>query len=159
MATVYAVVCNLSGKAYVGYTSGKLSKRLREHRCLCNTKKHHSPKFQEEAELYGFESFSIISLQEVDHNTTLEVKRKVELKWIEFYDEKGLLLNEAKISFAPTPDATRKGIEAARKATGRRWTPEANRLRSEAQKGIPKNHGAKISATKRAKKLALLKDR
>lgn len=156
MAVVYAVVCSMSGKAYVGYTGGKLSKRLREHRCLCNIKKHHSPKFQEEAELYGFESFSIISLQEVDNNTTLETKRKAELKWIEFYDEKGLLLNEAKVSFAPTPEATRKGIEASRTVAGRRWTAEANKARSDAQKGIPKNHGAKISATKRAKKLLLL---
>ena len=86
-------------------------------------------------------------------DATLIEKRSAELKWLREYDARGALLNQAIISFAPTPEATAKGIEASRMVVGNRWTPEANEKRRQAQLGKPKNHGHKISATKRAKQV------
>lgn len=156
MAVIYAITCIQTGKAYIGCTAGKIAKRMREHRCLLRAGRHYSPKFQSEWDRHGEQSFAITQLVFLGHNVTLDVKRKAEQKWIDQYLGKGLLLNEATVSFAPMAGAIIKGIEAARTVAGKRWTPEANRKRSEAQKGIPKGHGAKISATKKAKKLASL---
>lgn len=64
----------------------------------------------------------------------------------------GRLYNRHRVSFSLLPEAKAKGVLAAHKERGLRWTPEANLKRSLAQKGKPKGHGAKISATKRAKR-------
>jgi hypothetical protein len=68
------------------------------------------------------------------------------------YGAQGLLLNENEISFRPPPDAPAKAA-AARVANGYRPSAESNLKRRLAQLGKPKGHGAKISATKRAKNL------
>lgn len=153
MVVVYAVECAQTGHAYVGITSGKLSKRFREHRCLAKSGKHHSVKLNDEWQQHGDGAFSIKPLEVLDDDATLIEKRSAELKWLREYDARGALLNQAIISFAPTPEATAKGIEASRAVVGNRWTPEANEKRRQAQLGKPKNHGHKISATKRAKQV------
>jgi hypothetical protein len=61
------------------------------------------------------------------------------------------LYNEFEISFQPPPGFHDKAI-ASRKANGYKPTPESNLKRRLAQLGIPKGHGAKISATKQARK-------
>jgi tRNA(His) 5'-end guanylyltransferase len=102
---------------------------------------------------YGDDCFKAVSLELLADDSTLQQKREAELRWITRLSTDGLLLNKAVISFAPTPEATRKGIEASRHVAGNRWTPEANEKRRLAQIGVPKGHGAKISATKQARKL------
>jgi tRNA(His) 5'-end guanylyltransferase len=71
------------------------------------------------------------------------------------YDGLGLLYNKAIVSFELKPEWATKGVENSRHSVGNRWTPEANMKRRLAQLGKPKGHGAKISATKQAKKLAM----
>jgi hypothetical protein len=68
------------------------------------------------------------------------------------YASNGLLYNEHRISMRPSDAAIQRGVANAHLSPGKRWTVEANEKRSLAQKGIPKGHGAKISATKRAKR-------
>lgn len=152
MVKVYAVVCKPTGKAYVGVTSGKLAKRFREHRCLAKSGKHHATQFSAEWAQYGAAAFEIITLQEIPAESGLIQKREAELYWLKRYEANGLLLNAVALSFNFRPEDTAKGVEAARHIAGNRWTPEANLKRSLAQLGIPKNHGAKISAAKRAKR-------
>lgn len=152
MVIVYAIVCKETNHAYVGATAGKLNKRFREHRCLAKSGKHTSPKVSDEWAKYGDDSFHSVVLELLEFPTLIE-KREAELKWLKHYDELGLLLNASLISFAPTPEAIRKGIEAARHIP-KIQTLEANNKRRQAQLGIPKNHGHKISATKRARKLS-----
>jgi GIY-YIG catalytic domain len=154
MFTVYAIRCEATQQRYVGITGGKLAKRYREHKCLAKSGKHNSPKLVEAWKLYGDDQMKAEVLETFIYDMTLGQKREAELKWLNYFDSHGLLLNAAIISFAPTQEAIKKGIEAARAITGNRWTPEANRKRSEAQKGKPKNHGWKISATKQAQKAA-----
>jgi hypothetical protein len=62
------------------------------------------------------------------------------------------LLNHTKASFAPPPGAQKAALAAIRLKGRPPSTPEANEKRRQAQLGIPKGHGAKISATKRAKR-------
>lgn len=153
MVTIYAIVCTATAESYIGCTAGKVSKRFREHRCLAKNGKHHSPKLIERWAQYGDDGFKAVSLELLADDATLQHKREAELRWLEKTSKEGLLLNKAIISFAPTPEATRSGIEASRHVAGNRWTPETNQKRRMAQLGIPKGHGAKISATKQAKKL------
>jgi hypothetical protein len=77
-------------------------------------------------------------------------KRTKELKWMDYFRKRDQLYNDNLTSFQPPVGASAKAA-AARMARGYRPSAESNLKRSLAQRGIPKGHGAKISATKRAK--------
>jgi hypothetical protein len=152
MVTIYAV--RMKGNpylgAYVGSTKGKISKRFREHRCLLNQGAHKTPKLQRAWDNFGADAFQIDSLEVLDCG--LDKRREAELKWMKLFEEEGVLYNEHRISMRPSDEAIRKGVANAHLSPGNRWTPEANEKRRLAQLGKPKGHGAKISATKRAKR-------
>lgn len=155
MAVVYALECSVTGSAYIGVTSSKLSKRLREHRCLCRIGKHHAVKLMEDWSKYGETSFCMKVLEETEYSHR-GAHCEAEQKWIDHYAKQGKLYNAHKRSSGLGEQITRKGIEASRSVAGNRWTAEANEKRRQAQLGKPKGHGAKISATKQAKKLAMI---
>lgn len=155
MAVVYAIRNKLNGFVYVGCTAGKLAKRMREHRCLLNNWKHTATLLQTEWHKHGEAEFEIVTLETLPQDATVVTKRVRELYWMQFYSTK--LYNAFQNSFAPTPEAIAKGVEAARHVVGNRWTPEANEKRRQAQLGKPKGHGAKISATKRASRALISK--
>ncbi len=152
MVTIYAFRCIASGAAYVGMTTGKIGKRAREHRCMCRTAKHHSAKLMEEWQKHGESSFEMVTLEALSEDSSVNDRRQAELRWIREYQAKGLLLNANELGWRPCRANIQKGIEAARGVAGNRWTPEANEKRRLSQLGKPKGHGAKISATKRAKR-------
>ena len=154
MAKIYALQCTVNGKSYIGCTTGNLPKRMREHRCMLRKGIHHSPKLQDDWNALGEQVFEMKLLQTLSDGATLTEKRKGELAWIKYHAERGLLYNANLESFAPTEAARRKGIELSKHVAGNRWTPEVNEKRRLAQLGKPKGHGAKISATKRARKQA-----
>ena len=151
MATIYAIECIKNGKVYVGCTQ-KIAKRMREHLCLLRHNKHSEPELQQDFVLYTETAFRILPLKEIPE-ATLAQKRDAEMHWMETYAGLGLLYNSNRTSFQPTAEARAKGQPLATAAQGRKWTPEANMKRRLAQIGIPKGHGAKISATKRAKQV------
>lgn len=153
MVVVYAITNTVTGNAYIGCTKAKLSKRLREHRCLLKGGRHTSKAMQEEHDRFGIDAFSASVLQDLGSNVKLEVRRAAEQKWMDRYLSAGMLLNSNPMAFEFPPGAKELGAEASKSSPGQRWSAEANRKRSEAQKGKPKGHGAKISATKRAKML------
>jgi hypothetical protein len=105
---------------------------------------------------YGFISFELRVLEQIDSDD-LSARRAAELKWMDFYANEGGLYNEHRISMRPTDAAIAKGVANAHLRPGRRWTAEANEKRSQAQLGIPKGHGAKISATKRARRKQVMR--
>ena len=146
MPMIYAIVNKSNGFAYIGCTKGKLNKRMREHRCLLNNGKHLSTKMQSDWDEVGEEGFDLLELELLPDESSVVEKRVRELYWMQVYQ--GRLYNEYQISFAPARHAMLKGVANAHKEPGNRWTEEVNRKRSEAQKGKPKGHGAKISATK-----------
>jgi hypothetical protein len=152
---IYAIICTRHGKALVGY-SKKPAKRLREHRCLLNQGKHAEPHLQADWLEYGQHAFLLRVIDELPDNATVADKRAAELGWMDFYAKMDALYNTRRISFQPPAYAIPLGIEAARHVAGNRWTAETNQKRRLAQLGIPKGHGAKISATKRAKRAAML---
>lgn len=151
MAVIYALECERNGFAYIGVTNAKLSKRFREHRCLCRSGKHHAVKLAEDWAKYGEQAFRMKVLEETDYPKR-GAFNEAEQRWIDVYRDAGQLYNAHDRSTGLGGEATRKGIEASRHVVGNRWTPEANLKRALAQRGIPKNHGAKISATKQRKK-------
>ena len=151
MAVVYGIRNKLTGFVYVGCTAGKLAKRMREHRCLLNNWKHTATLLQTDWHKYGEAEFEIVTLETLPQEATVVTKRVRELYWMQFYSTS--LYNAFQNSFAPTPEAIAKGVANAHKERGNRWTPEANEKRRLAQLGKPKGHGAKISATKRARTL------
>ena len=148
MPMIYAIVNKSNGFAYIGCTKGKLNKRMREHRCLLNQGKHLATQMQADWDRDGEEGFDIIEVEKLADDASVLDKRVRELYWMQRYQDK--LYNAHQVSFAPTKAAIAKGVANAHKEPGNRWTEEANRKRSEAQKGKPKGHGDKISATKKA---------
>lgn len=147
---IYSLMCKVNGVAYIGSTKGKPSKRLREHRCLLRSGKHKCEGLQSDWALYGESQFIICTLETLGANASLDSRREAELRWMAKFEESGRLYNVHIVSMSPTYDAIMKGVAHAHDEPGNRWTPEANLKRSLAQKGKPKGHGAKISATKRA---------
>ncbi len=157
MVTIYALFCQANGKAYVGSTKAKLAKRFREHRCLLNGGSHQCADLLADWQKHKPDGFRVIELEIFLFDESLPTRRAAELKWMDFYAERGLLYNEHRISMRPTDAAIAKGVANAHLRPGRRWTAEANEKRSQAQLGIPKGHGAKISATKRAKRQQVMR--
>lgn len=156
MAMIYALLTpGKQPRAYVGCTKGKLAKRWREHRCLLKAGRHTCRRLQDDWANSTFvqEYLVPVVLEVLPDGADTALKRERELHWMQKFSDTGLLYNEHLVSFAPTPEATRRGVEASRHVEGRKRSPEANLKRSLAQKGKPKGHGAKISATKRARRL------
>ena len=150
MALIYGLVNIVTGSVYVGCTKHDVGKRMREHRCLLKAGKHQELSLQADWSEFGPDAFEMRVLETLPPGSPLTVKREAELRWMDRYE--GRLYNRHRVSFALLPEATAKGVLASHKERGLRWTPEANLKRSLAQKGKPKGHGAKISATKRARR-------
>ena len=150
MAVIYGLVHVPSGMTYVGCTSGRktakrkynktvtslLAKRYREHRCLLNANKHSEPRLQKDWFADGEQSFKMVVLEELGEYPPPSVRREAELRWMCQLEAKEFLYNTYKESFSFTKEATKAGIEASR--TAGRW-----------HKGVPKDHGRKISEGKR----------
>ena len=146
MAIIYALECTKNGFAYIGCT-GNMRKRLREHRCLLRANKHAEPLLQADFNQYLEVDFQMVPLLEFD-STDVAVKRVLELHWMDFYKSKGLLYNTKLISFQPPLGAP--ALAAKKRAeNGYKPSEETIQKRRLATTGIPKNHGAKISATKK----------
>lgn len=153
MAVVYALTCTITNQAYIGVTSN-LAKRFREHRCLLRNGKHHATKLQAlwDSDPWGDEGrWVMLELQDANYGKRGALC-ETEQEWIDHYESRGLLLNASKTSQGLGGAITKMGVAVAHKSPGKRWTPEANEKRRQAQLGIPKGHGAKISATKQAQK-------
>lgn len=146
MPTIYAIV-DPQQRVYIGCTKSSYMKRLREHRCLLRAGKHTCRPLQAAWDEVQGAGFWARTIDECDEQN----RRERELYWMRQYQGTGQLLNEHLISFRPTDAAIAKGVAHAHDKPGNRWTPEANLTRRLAQLGKPKGHGAKISATKRAK--------
>lgn len=154
MVTIYALTCKENGKAYIGCTAAKLSKRMREHRCLLNSGKHIEAELLSDWVKYGSDAFSMLPIETLSDTATVIDKRRAELAAMERYASNGLLYNSNRTSFQPKPEVIAKGIKAASEINRTRvHSPESRIKRRLAQLGKPKNHGAKISATKQAQKL------
>ena len=154
MAIVYALVCRENGFAYVGVTSSKWGKRAREHKCLLRNNKHHAKRLQEDWLKYPSTSFEMIPLEETDY-AVRGAHCEAEQRWIDHYSALGKLYNGHDRSTGLGGEITLMGIEASRKLI-RIQSPESNEKRRQAQLGKPKGHGAKISATKQAKKQLMM---
>lgn len=151
MVLIYALRCKVNGFAYVGSTKAKAGKRMREHRCLLNSGQHTCQRLLADWQEFGEPQFELVSLEELPM-ATLPARREAELEWMDRFTSEAKLYNEHRISMQPAEEARQRGVRNAHILPGKRWTPEANLKRSLAQKGKPKGHGAKISATKRAKR-------
>ena len=150
MVTIYALTCLANGKAYIGCTRGKVAKRFREHRCILDAGNHTEPFLQEDWKKFGKEMFWMETVMELEEDSSLHVLRGMEKFAMQRYKAAGLLYNTNEASFEPK----RQAIENSMKSLHRHrpQSAESNLKRSLAQIGIPKNHGHKISATKRARK-------
>jgi hypothetical protein len=147
MAYIYALHFKDDFGVYIGCTRSNVAKRLREHRCLLKSGKHTCRELQDRWDrVHGDLAVYVMSECADD----LPSRRAAELAAM---DKVGDALINDRFSFRPTEDAWRKGVEASRFVEGNKRSAEANLKRSLAQKGKPKGHGAKISATKQARKL------
>lgn len=151
MVTIYALTCLVNGKAYIGCTAGKPAKRFREHRCLLNLGNHSEPDLQADWAMHGSTMFRMETVMELEADVSVHTKRAMETFTMRRFKAQGLLYNRNEASFMPTREAILKSAMMGVNR-GRIHSTESNLKRSLAQKGIPKNHGHKISATKRAKR-------
>jgi hypothetical protein len=152
MVTIYELRCAITGKGYIGCTRYGIAKRYREHRCLLRNNKHKEPILQADWLVHGENAFYMVELQLMDMNSPVNLKREAEVYWMNELEKVNRLYNTNKCSFSGTENSIKLAVEASRKIK-RVQTKEANEKRRLAQLGIPKNHGAKISATKQAQKL------
>ena len=166
MVIVYALCCKPNGKAYIGSTRAEhrrktgrpyhgLGKRLREHRCLLRADRHGVFELQQDWRRFGEDAFDIGELERVPDE--LIARRRAEEYWMQRYRANGLLYNEHVQAMRPTDAAIRRGVANAHRQPGNRWTAATNEKRRLAQLGKPKGHGAKISATKRAKRAQMMR--
>lgn len=139
MATIYGLASFYTNKIYIGITGGKIAKRFREHRCLLRNAKHFESGLQEDWNMFGEDGFYIFPLQELQPDATVRDKINAELGWMDRYTDR--LYNSRRMSIHQSSLGTKQSAETKLK-------------RRMAQLGIPKGHGAKISATKRRKRLA-----
>lgn len=140
-----------ASKFYVG-CSANCRKRWREHRCLLRQGKHACAALQADWDRLPEDHFSVREVHYLG-DATVARKREAELSWMQSFADQGILYNDRMISFQGPPGSIEKAQAVAHLKPGNRWTAEANLKRSLAQKGKPKGHGAKISATKRAKSM------
>jgi hypothetical protein len=138
MVMIYALICDATRKAYVGCTKGKPAKRMREHRCLLNQRKHTCSEMVQDWHQFGAGSFRLVVLESLPSDAHVDQKRDKEKFWMGEYNRNGILYNTDMRSFELTPEQWRKGVE---------------KTRHRPRRGIPLGHGAKISATKQARKL------
>lgn len=148
MVVIYGLRNTVNGKSYVGCTRNA-GKRLREHRCLLRAGEHQCKSLQADWSAFGEATFRMVVLEELGDNVAVDRKRERELWWMDAVPS----YNEGRVSFQPPPDAPALAAKA-RVANGYRPSAESNLKRSIAQLGVPKGHGAKISATKRAQREA-----
>ena len=146
MVTIYYITDGIHNKFYIGCTAGKVGKRWREHRCLLKNGKHKCRPLQDAWDLSEGIKFACRVIEYCEP----QMKRERELYYLNLYKEQGNLYNQYIQSFSPPEGAPAKAA-AARVANGYRPSAESNEKRRLAQLGKPKGHGAKISATKRAK--------
>lgn len=139
MVVIYGLECLPTRFVYVGCTKYDLAKRCREHFSLLRHGKHNCSKMVEDFAKYGRDAFVSRVLEELPHNTTLDVKRDREIKWMSKFGDENRLYNHMIASFG-----------VGTKPEGWKPSPESNLKRRMAQLGKPKGHGAKISATKKA---------
>lgn len=151
MASIYGLMCKVNGFVYVGCTKSNIGKRMREHRCLLRAGKHKVTNLQTDWFKFGEQSFRMLLLEELKSDD-LQTRQSKETEWLKRISAANQLYNQYIISFRPSDEAISKGVEAARTVIGNRWSPEANAKRRDTQLGVPKGHGAKISATKLAKR-------
>lgn len=140
MVVIYGIECLPTRFVYVGCTKYELAKRCREHFSLLKHRKHTCFQMIEDFAKYGRDAFVSIVLEELLHNTTIAVKRDRELAWMSNFRGEGRLYNQNVASFG-----------TGTKPKGWKPSPESNLKRRMAQLGKPKGHGAKISATQKAK--------
>lgn len=149
MVTIYAFTCTENGKAYIGCTAGKIAKRFREHRCLLASGKHSEPDLLADWKEFGPQSFRMEMVFEMEDDASMPAKRAMEKFAMARYKAAGLLYNRNESCFEPTEKARLKGQFKATWTKGKKYGPEANEKRRIATLGVPKGHGAKISATKK----------
>ena len=149
MVTIYALTCLANGKAYIGCTRGKIAKRFREHRCLLNASKHSEPLLQADWLQYGQQMFAMETVMQLEEDVSLHALRAMETFTMQRYKATGMLYNQNEASFMPTRAAIMKSASMGVNR-GRMISEEQKLKQRMSQLGIPKNHGAKISATKKA---------
>lgn len=148
MVTIYALLNTLSGFAYIGCTANKMNKRLREHRCLLRAGKHAEKLLQDSWNSDSEDNFMMMALENLPVESSVSEKRDVEIKWMDNFADRGLLYNRNRTAFMPTQNAIALAL-AMNPNKGRKQSPEEIEKRRLKQLGKPKNHGHKISATKK----------
>ena len=145
---IYVIRNNISGKVYVG-SSINPKKRWREHRCNLRQGKHHAPLLQRAWDARGESAFTFEVIETVHTKAEMVCREQYWIDTLESFGSKGY--NATGEAFRMSAENIAKGVAAASaKRRGNPHSPESNLRRSLSQKGIPKGHGAKISATKKA---------
>lgn len=149
MVTIYALTCLVNQKAYIGSTRGPIAKRFREHKSNLNKGKHTEPILSSDWNIHGPYAFQMIVVYQLEESADLPAIRLLEKFAMSQYKERGLLYNTNESAYSPTAEAIAKGQMTLKSRPRKLQTPESNLKRSIAQLGVKKNHGAKISETKK----------
>ncbi len=136
MVSFYELYCTATGKSYVGSTAGKLTKRMREHRCLLRAGKHSEPELQADWNKYGEKAFEMLFMLGLT-NPSIETRRQYELTLMHRREREGRLYNTKRFAFQPPPGASALAAKA-RQANGYKPSAESNEKRRMAQLGKPK---------------------
>lgn len=114
MIKIYAIRNKENGMVYVGCTAANINKRMREHRCLLNQRRHAAPGLQADWNQVGEAGFEIVILEQLPPESSVVEKRVAELYWMQHFNHALYNLNQT--SFAPTKEAIKKGVAASAKS-------------------------------------------
>lgn len=145
---IYVIRNKANGKVYVG-SSVNPKKRWREHRCNLRQGKHHAPLLQRAWNFRGEDGFHFVVIENLSSKAEMRDREQYWMEELYAYGSMGY--NASPVAFRPSPETVAKGVKAsAELRRGKSHSAESNLRRSLSQRGKPKGHGAKISATKKA---------
>lgn len=145
---IYVIHNTISNKLYVG-SSVNTKKRWREHRCSLRKGNHPAPLLQRAWNFRGADAFLFEVIEKVENKNQLAAREQYWIDTLRSFGNRGY--NASAVAYRFREEDQRKGVEAsAQLRRGKPQSAESNLRRSLSQKGIPKGHGHKISATKKA---------
>lgn len=113
---VYQILCNPTGKRYIGSTSMTFNRRLSHHISLLRSGSHKNSYLQRSWNKYGEESFSISVLEVCDKSSTLACEQI----WLDKYRHENLLLNINPIA-SGTPNLSKEVIKKRAETMRRKY--------------------------------------
>ena len=141
--SVYQILCNTTGKRYIGSTTVSFENRWRMHKRLLKSGRHHSIRFQNAWNKYGEDDFLFLILDVLLKEDCL----KYEQMYFDSISKDNLLNIKLTANSYPDNNSKERIEKLSKISTGKRLSQETINKISESKKGkkLTEEHKEKIS--------------